>query len=88
MYFPELYHEQGLEPHRVSQVYLAGTQNPNTTIDVTAYFDTKLAALKEHHSQVKDPAELTERLKQRMLDPASPPETPRYVETYRRIDLS
>lgn len=88
MYFPELYHEQGLEPHRVSQVYLAGTQNPNTTVDVTAFFDTKLAALREHRSQVKDPAELMERLKRRMLDPASPPETPRYIESYRRIDLS
>lgn len=87
MYFPELYHEEGLEPHRVSQVYLAGTENPNTTIDVTACFDTKLAALREHRSQVKAPAELLERLRARMLDPTSPPETPRYIETFRRIDL-
>jgi LmbE family N-acetylglucosaminyl deacetylase len=87
MYFPELYHEQGLEPHRVEQVYLAGTLNPNTTIDVTEYIETKLAALREHRSQVKDFDQMAERLRKRMLDPASPPDAPRYIETFRRIAL-
>jgi LmbE family N-acetylglucosaminyl deacetylase len=87
MYFPELYQEEGLEPHRVSQVYLAGTRYPNTTIDVTDYFDIKLSALKEHRSQVKDLDELADRLRKRMLDPNSPPDSPRYIETFKRIRL-
>jgi LmbE family N-acetylglucosaminyl deacetylase len=87
MYFPDLYHEEGLAPHRVEQVYLAGTLNANTTIDVTDYFNTKLAALKEHRSQVKDFDQMVERLRKRMLDPTSPSDSPRYIETFRRIAL-
>jgi LmbE family N-acetylglucosaminyl deacetylase len=87
MFFPELLQE-GLEPHKVSQVYVAMPQAPNTVIDVTAYFDQKLQALRQHVSQIADPDDLVTRLQERMLDPASPPESPRYVERFRRIDLA
>ena len=86
MFFPELLAE-GLEPHKVSQVYVAMPQTPNTVIDVTAMFGRKVEALRRHASQIADPEALVVRLKDRMIDPTSPPESPRYVERFRRIDL-
>jgi len=87
MFFPELLVE-GLEPHKVSQVYVAMPQTPNTVIDVTAMFERKVEALRRHASQIADPEALLLRLKDRMLDPSAPPESPRYVERFRRIDLA
>lgn len=51
MYFPELLAE-GLEPHAVREVYLAGAQTPDVAVDVTAQMPKKIAALKAHASQV------------------------------------
>ena len=87
MFFPELLVE-GLEPHKVSQVYVAMPQTPNTVIDVTAMFERKVEALRRHASQITDPDALLLRLKDRMIDPSAPPESPRYVERFRRIDLA
>jgi len=87
MFFPELLAE-GLEPHKVSQVYVAMPQTPNTVIDVTESFERKVEALCQHASQIGDADALRIRLKDRMLDPSSSPELPRYVERFRRIDLA
>lgn len=51
MYFPELLAE-GLEPHTVREIYMAGAQTPDVAIDVTAQMPKKIAALKAHASQV------------------------------------
>lgn len=53
MTFPELLAE-GLEPHKVREVYVGGTDAANIWIDTTDYFDVKVAALKAHASQVGD----------------------------------
>ena len=53
MTFPELLAE-GLEPHKVREVYVGGTDGANIWIDVTDYFDVKVAALKAHASQIGD----------------------------------
>jgi LmbE family N-acetylglucosaminyl deacetylase len=52
-YFPELL-EEGLEPHRVNEVYVANPREPDTWIDITAYMDVKIAALRAHVSQMGD----------------------------------
>src|SRR4029453_14438497 len=44
MNFPELLAE-GLEPHKVREIYLAGAQTPDVAIDVTAYMERKLESL-------------------------------------------
>jgi LmbE family N-acetylglucosaminyl deacetylase len=49
--FPELLGE-GLEPHKVTEVYLSGMDQADTWIDITDTFDKKIAALKEHASQI------------------------------------
>ena len=53
MTFPELLAE-GLEPHKVLEVYLAGAKDPDVWIDITACMDIKLAALRAHASQLGD----------------------------------
>lgn len=87
-FFPELWTEERLAPHKVRWVYLALTQAPNVEIDVTATLDRKIAALREHRSQMEDPAQLEGRIRERSLDPGSPPEAPRFIERFRLIDLS
>jgi LmbE family N-acetylglucosaminyl deacetylase len=51
--FPELLGE-GLEPHRVREIYLAGAQSPDVAIDITAQMDRKLDSLRAHASQLGD----------------------------------
>jgi LmbE family N-acetylglucosaminyl deacetylase len=53
MYHPELLAE-GLEPHPVKVVYLAGCLQPNRWVDISPVFDTKLQAIRCHTSQIKD----------------------------------
>jgi LmbE family N-acetylglucosaminyl deacetylase len=43
--FPELLAE-GLEPHKVSAVFIHGSDHPDTFIDISTVLDVKLAALK------------------------------------------
>ena len=87
LYFPALSQEEGLQPYKVREVYVAGAQHPNITVDITQFFNQKVAALSEHRSQIKDIAALEERMRVRMLDPESPPDDPRYIEKFRRIEL-
>lgn len=87
LYYPELLRDEGLAPHKVPEVYVAGSQEPDTVVDVTAYFETKINALCEHKSQIKDRAGLVERLRERMTDPESLGGPPRLVEQFKRIEL-
>lgn len=87
LYFPEIYKDEGLQPHKVREVYVAGAQHSNITIDITDFFTQKIKALSEHRSQIKDIQALEDRLRKSMLDPDSPPQEPRYIERFRRIEL-
>ena len=87
LYFPELSQEEGLQPYKVREVYIAGPQHPNITVDITEFFSQMVAALGEHRSQIKDITALEERMRERMLDPESPPDDPRYIEKFRRIEF-
>ena len=88
LYYPELYEDEGLAPHKVRQVYIAGAVHPDTVIDVTDSYPLKLKALAAHRSQIQDVEGLDQRLRQRMLDAESPPDAPRFVERFKRIELS
>jgi LmbE family N-acetylglucosaminyl deacetylase len=50
---PLLWPETGA-PHRVRQVYVFGADPPNTWVDVTGTMERKIAALKQHASQMGD----------------------------------
>ncbi len=49
--FPELL-EEGLAPHKVTRVFVHGAERPDTFIDIADTLDLKLAALREHRSQL------------------------------------
>jgi len=49
--FPELIAE-GLPPHKVKQVFIAGSLDPDVFVDIAATLSTKSRALKAHRSQV------------------------------------
>jgi LmbE family N-acetylglucosaminyl deacetylase len=57
--FPELL-DEGLEPHHVGQVFIHGASHPDMLVDIAEVLDVKLAALREHKSQMGawDPAEM------------------------------
>jgi LmbE family N-acetylglucosaminyl deacetylase len=58
MAFPHLVNDEGLEPHVVNKLYFFFTDQPNAWVDVSDTIDTKLAALREHVSQLRQPEEL------------------------------
>jgi LmbE family N-acetylglucosaminyl deacetylase len=54
LFFPEQL-KRGLEHHRVPRVLLFGTAEPNIWFDVSGTIDKKIAALKAHVSQIRNP---------------------------------
>jgi LmbE family N-acetylglucosaminyl deacetylase len=48
--FPELLQE-GLLPHKVLEVYISGSPNPNFPVDITETVDLKIEALRAHTTQ-------------------------------------
>jgi LmbE family N-acetylglucosaminyl deacetylase len=83
--FPELLQE-GLEPHHVRYVYIAGAAEPDTEIDITDSFHRKLEALRQHRSQIADPDRLEKRL-QEWHRVEGEDGSVRYVERFKRIVL-
>ncbi len=86
MYFPELERDEGLSPHKVKQIWLTVTRDPNIKVDVTDYVETRIRALREHKSQIADMAALETRIRAN-LDPEAPSDQPRYVENFRVLNL-
>jgi LmbE family N-acetylglucosaminyl deacetylase len=54
---------EGLVPHRVKDVYIWGTADPNTWVDISETLELKIEALRQHRSQMEDwdPAEMITR---------------------------
>lgn len=82
--FIELERDEGLDTHKVHQLYLSGTASPTTKVDVTPYVETKIKALREHKSQISDMEAMAERMRA-SIDPEAPLDSPRYSEQFRVI---
>jgi LmbE family N-acetylglucosaminyl deacetylase len=85
--YPDLL-EAGLEPHKVREVLLWGTEDPNYCSDITATFDIKVAALHLHRSQIGDnlyPV-MEERLRQRAKELAEG-EDFELAEVFHRVEI-
>lgn len=54
--FPE-HLEEGIEPHKVEEVWLFRPEEPDTYVDVTEYFELRQDALHSHVSQVGERSE-------------------------------
>lgn len=80
-FFPELLVE-GFPPHSVREVYVADSTQPNLTVDISATLDLKIAALKEHRSQL-DP----DKVEKWFREGENGREPPRPVETFKQITL-
>jgi LmbE family N-acetylglucosaminyl deacetylase len=52
-YFPELLAE-GLEPHMVKEIFISGSPQADTFVDITPYMDLKIESLRKHASQMGD----------------------------------
>src|SRR5512132_3527785 len=52
--------DEGLAPHKVTRVFVHGAENPDAFIDIADTLPVKLAALREHRSQLGewDPTEM------------------------------
>ena len=64
--YPDLLKE-GLQPHKVKEVLLWGSEDPNYRSNITDTFDIKIAALCCHKSQIADnpSSKLKERMRER-----------------------
>jgi len=85
--FIEHERDEGLEVHKALTVYIAGAAEPNIRVDVTDSIETQIKSLHEHKSQISDMEKMAERIRERSLDPDSPPEYPRHIEKFRVINL-
>jgi len=87
--YPELRNDEGLEAWTVSWLWLMGTDKPNTWVDVTDKFDMKLAALREHDSQVAHMDNLDELITGwlTMQAEAAGFEAGRLAEAFRQVKL-
>jgi len=81
--FPE-HLQEGFEPHKVKEIYLWGTDQPNVMVDISDTIEDKIEALKLHVSQVGQATELADRVKQRAAQIAEPYGVS-YGEAFRRI---
>ncbi len=64
MAFPRLVIDEGLEPHSVRWLYLFFSERSTAWVDVSETLDVKLAALREHVSQLRKPAELEQLIRE------------------------
>ena len=83
MAFPELL-EQGLEPHKVKEMYLMWWDSPEVVVDITETIDLKLKALACHASQIKDMTATEKRVRDRGAE-LGKPHGFAYAETFERI---
>jgi len=83
--FPEQLAE-GLQPHRVKEVLLAGAAEPDFYVDVTDFLERKIQALRKHKSQLRQAPlrELRKRVRERMAEVAKDQEF-ELAEAFRRI---
>ena len=82
-YFPELLVE-GCQPHQPKEVWCSLTSQPNTVLDVTDAWPTKIEAALQHKTQVGDPEKFKEVMRSRRAEDSTD-ENPRYEEKFRVV---
>lgn len=80
-FFPELI-EEGFLPHPVKELWFSLCHDPNISLDVSAFWNTRIDALKEHASQIEDIASMEMRLRA-FADEAHGPG--KYLESFKRL---
>jgi len=83
LYFPD----QG-PPHQVRELWLSGTLEPDTWVDVEQAIGAKAAALRCHASQLGEGAEVVEQVIRQRAEEAGRTAELAYAEAFRRLRLS
>jgi LmbE family N-acetylglucosaminyl deacetylase len=86
LHFPEQIDAEGLEPHRVAEAYLWGSETPDVFVDVADYLDLKAESLGKHASQMsgRDQSARAHRVRERAAMHAEATGLP-FTEAFRRI---
>jgi LmbE family N-acetylglucosaminyl deacetylase len=79
--FPE-HLAEGLEPHKVSELYIWSFDKGNFSVDITDVMELKLQALSRHKSQFGDNPEFLRYVRERWRNDEG-----RHVEPFRRITM-
>ena len=87
-HFPEHITKEGLEPHRVEQAFLWGSEDPDVFINIQKYLDVKVDSLGAHASQMSSTRE--ERLERIKNNSGRPREKTglEYAEGFRRFTFN
>jgi LmbE family N-acetylglucosaminyl deacetylase len=88
LYYPEQI-DEGLEWHRVGELLLGGSDEPDYFVDISDYFDTKIEALLAHTSQVardQPRDEWVKGMRRRFREAAESTGIP-YAEAFRQVTL-
>jgi LmbE family N-acetylglucosaminyl deacetylase len=84
--FSELLAE-GLQPHKVREVYISTRENADLWVDISETIDAKIAALREHKSQIRDRHADVEKWVREGAQRAAEGQGMQYAETYKYIKL-
>ncbi len=84
--FPQ-HEKEGLEPHKVLDIFLFSTNEPNYWVDISSTIDLKVEALIMHKSQVGDPDELEKRILDWNRENAKKISF-EYAEVFRRVQIT
>ena len=87
MAFPHLAIDEGLAPHEVNLLYLFWTEHANAWVDISATIAVKIAALREHVTQIRKPDELEARIRSSAREEGERLGVDA-AETFRVVDLS
>ncbi len=86
LHFVELWRDEGLEPHKTPTMLFWGTENADTTIDITESLEAKIKAVAAHKSQMdgRNPKEIEDYVRERakVEEGGSGME---YVEEFRKV---
>ena len=63
LYFPDQISVDGLRPHAAREIYLWGSETPDTFVDITEALQLKAQSLMKHASQFPDPKGREERVR-------------------------
>ena len=88
LHFVELWRDEGLEPHKTAAILFWGTEQPDTTIDITKSLAVKTKAVAAHKSQMggRYPKEVEDFIRER-AQPSEGGSGFEYVEAFRKINF-
>ena len=61
LHFPE-HLAEGLETHKVAEIYTTMAEEPDVVLDISDVIDIKIKALQAHRSQISNPEDMAERI--------------------------